>query len=1047
MIDILSIEGCLKGDFYQNRKLLSNRIKINVNGIGGFKMLEFFIKRKVLIGLATILIILLGGYGLAKLDEELVPELSFDGSMIMIQAGEMPAAEVERRITTPIEQAIEGLEHVEDIYSTTSIGQSNLQVMIQKDKGEETSQEIANIVHSITSTVPEVNDVIAKQISTESSYEFYMDVSGGTVEEMNTFAKDILKPRLESLPEVRDVMLVGTQEHEAVIELKHHQLQQHRLSTPQVISSIQSANQDATIGQLKEENGEPTLRWESPITEIEDMKNIQLETETGFVTLDKIADVSIKPVQTSSFVWKNGNQNFILLQIGRQSEFTQIDMAKAVRDEISKIKEEGLHGSLQLNEIVAEADYVEDSINGVTDNILVGGLLAIVVLFIFLRNIRATLIIAISIPTSILLTFLAMWLFDYSFNILTLLALGLGIGMMVDSSIVILESIYKKKEEGLEKLAAVVQGTKEVASAVIASMLTTIVVFVPVGLMDSENGQFMIMISVVIAITLISSVIVSFTLIPSLSASFLKQRRKNKQSKIIQHYGNLISTIVTKKRYSFTILLAFLFLFIGSLFFISRIPMSIMPDVLNRYSELNIELETGVSSDEKKELIHEMSHTLANIKDIESSYMMDNGSSIITIVNMTKGENITREQKQVNEEVLRKLRALEEQYPIKDVHSLMSMGMGSTVQIELKGEDYTRLQAIANDFSNKLGELDGITAVSTTIDNTSMEKIIDVNSDKMIEAGLSFEQLQHYMQEAFLHMQLGEIKWKDENIPLMIQWQDEIHDESALFDFEIPTIKGLAPLSEFVQLKEVEMPNEISHINGERYITISADTENTDLGTINREVQKLIEEFESPSGYTLSVSGDLEVQQELIMDMLIIFCLSIFLVYLVMAVQFNHLAHPIIVMSVLPMTIVGVILGLFISQQELNVMSGMGIIVLFGIVLNNAILLIDRVNQLRRQGVTANKAIAQAGMDRIRPIFMTTLTTIGGMLPLALASGTDGNYQAPMAVTIISGLLFATLITLVLIPSMYRIFHAFGNGWSRLFKTKSTNHAKEKIAG
>ena len=640
-----------------------------------------------------------------------------------------------------------------------------------------------------------------------------------------------------------------------------------------------------------------------------------------------------------------------------------------------------------------------------------------------------------------------MWLLDYSFNILSLISLGLGIGMMVDASIVILESIYKKKEEGLEGLDAVVQGTKEVASAVIASMLTTIVVFVPIGLMDGENGQFMVIISVIIAITLISSVIISFTLIPALSDKFLKERKKKRQSIIIQKYGNFLRTIVKKKRYSFTILFVFLLMFIGSLFLISRIPTNIMPDMLNRYSELSIDLETGVSSNEKKEIIQEISATLANIEDIESSYMMDNGSSLFAIVNMTKGEAITRDQKVVNEEVLSKLRELQEHYPLKNVQSLMSVNMGSTVQVELKGEDYDTLQAVASDFSNQLRELDGVSAVSTSIDRTSIEKVIELNSEKMNDSGLTQEQVKYFTEEAFLDMPLGEIRWEETTMPLSIRWQDPTSDEQSLFDLDIPTRNGIEALSTFINLIEVQMPNEISHINGERYITISADVENMDLGTINREIQQVINDFSTPSGYSLSVAGDLEVQQELIMDLLVIFFMSIFLVYLVMAVQFSHLAHPLIVMSIIPMTVVGVILGLFITQQELNVMSGMGIIVLIGIVLNNAILLIDHANQLRRQGISPNEAIATAGMDRIRPIFMTTLTTIGGMLPLALAIGTDGNYQASMAIAIVFGLLFSTLITLVLIPTVYRLFNAFGNGWKRIFRRKNTNQVEEKVAG
>ncbi|GAA0290903.1 HAE1 family hydrophobic/amphiphilic exporter-1 [Gracilibacillus halotolerans] len=1010
-------------------------------------MIEFIVKRKILIGLATILIILLGSYGLSKLDEELLPEVNFDGTNVMIYAGDMPAAEVERKITTPVEQAIQGIELTEDIYSTTTAGLSTIQVMIQKGHGEEVSQEIASIVHSITSNIPEVNDVIAEQLSTGATYEFYMDVSGGTMDEMNAFATEILEPRLESLPEVRDVMLVGLQEHEVIIELHRESLQQHQLSPQQIISIIQEANTDSTLGQFSEEDGQPVLRWQSDLENESDIENIQIPTETGFISLEELADVSIKPVQNSSYVWKNGSQDFVLAQVGRNGDYTQIDMAAAVREELRNIKEEGLLGDLITNEIVAQADYVEDSINGVTDNVLIGGLLAILVLFIFLRNLRATLIIAISIPTSILLTFLTIWLLDYSFNILSLISLGLGIGMMVDASIVILESIYKKKEEGLEALEAVVQGTKEVASAVIASMLTTIVVFVPIGLMDGENGQFMVIISVIIAITLISSVIVSFTLIPALSEKFLKQRKKKKESRIIQHYGNFIGTIVKKKRYSFGILVIFLLMFIGSLFLISRIPTNIMPDMLNRYSELSIDLETGVSSEEKKEMIQEISHTLANIEDIESSYMMDNGSNIFAIINMTKGEEITRDQKLVNEEVLRRLRELQDHYPMKDVQSLMSANMGSSVQVQLEGEEFDTLQEVASNFSEQLAELDGVSAVSTSIDRTSIEKIIELNNEKINDAGLNQEQVKYFTQEAFLDMPLGEIGWEETTMPLSIRWQDPTSDEQSFFDLEIPTVNGPESLSTFVEWKDVHMPNEITHFNGERYVTISADVENMDLGTINREIQQLIKDFSTPAGYSLSVAGDLEVQQELIMDLLVIFFISIFLVYLVMAVQFNHLAHPLIVMSIIPMTVVGVILGLFITQQELNVMSGMGIIVLIGIVLNNAILLIDRANQLRRQGISPNVAIATAGMDRIRPIFMTTLTTIGGMLPLALANGTDGNYQAPMAIAIVSGLLFSTLITLVLIPAVYRAFNALGNLLRRVLKDKRTNKAEEKIAG
>ncbi len=235
-------------------------------------------------------------------------------------------------------------------------------------------------------------------------------------------------------------------------------------------------------------------------------------------------------------------------------------------------------------------------------------------------------------------------------------------------------------------------------------------------------------------------------------------------------------------------------------------------------------------------------------------------------------------------------------------------------------------------------------------------------------------------------------------------------------------MEGDKKLSTFIDLETVRTPNEISHIGKERFIAVSADIEGRDLGAINRDVQKIINEFNTPTGYTIDVAGDIEQQQQLMMEMLLVLGIALFLVYFVMAVQFNHLGHPLIVMSVIPMAIIGVIIGLFVTQMELNLLSGMGIIMLIGIVLNNAILLIDRTNQLRREGMSLEEALIEAGRNRIRPIFMTTLTTVGGMLPLALASGASGNYQAPLATVLISGLLFATFITLLLIPSVYRLF-------------------------
>ncbi len=996
-----------------------------------------------MISLLIFLVAVVGSYSLVKVDKELMPPVKLDGAYVEIYAGEMAAVEVERTITTPLEQRILAIEGVEEIDSTTNIGRTALALSFEAGRGEEIYKEVEAIVASAKSEYPGVTDVASGQYGGSQSYEFFMDISGGTMEEMSAFAKDILEPRLEALPEVRDVSLVGVEEQEVAINVEREKIREHHLTITEVIAAIQESSSEATIGELQSEKDSPSLRWNAKIDNVTDVENISIPTQEGSILLKEIADITIKPLENHSFVWKNGSQDFILVQVGRVSNVTQIEMAKAVLAEVEKIKNENLVKGYELNEVVAQADYVSESIDGVKDNILIGGVIAIVILLLFLRNMRATFIIGLSIPSSVLLTFIVMWLFDYSFNMLTLLGLGLGIGMMVDSSIVILEAIYKKKEQGFEKFDAVIKGTKEVASAVIASMLTTIVVFLPIGLIGGEMGKFVIMLSAVVAITLISSVVIAFTLIPTLSENFLRLRKTTKSKKeplLMNGYRNLVAWVIKKKRNSFAVISLFLLMLVGSLFLVTKVPMTIMPDMLNRYAELAVELEPGLSIEEKQSMINEINERLQEVQDVETNYVMDNGNMAYIIINMTKGDQITLEQKEVNENILDTIREMQKEHPVLGVQSVMEGGGGYPVQVNIKGEDFDQLQEISTQFIDELNKIEGISAISSTNARTSEEQQVILKEKEIEKAGLHPAQIKQFMEESFIQMPVGSLQNQGETIPVRLSWTKIPASKEDLLEMKLNVNGEEKPLSTYIELKSVQSPNEIIHSNGERLVTISADIKDRDLGAVNRDIQKAMNGFEVPTGYTLSTGGDLEQQQELMMEMLFVFAIAIFLVYMVMAIQFNHLGHPLIVMSVIPITIIGIILGLFITQMELNLISGMGIIMLVGIVLNNAILLVDRTNQLRKEGYSVEEALIGAGIDRIRPIFMTTLTTVGGMLPLALESGASGNYQAPMATVIISGLTFATLITLLLIPAVYRLF-------SRTVTTRKVRKEAEAKAG
>jgi HAE1 family hydrophobic/amphiphilic exporter-1 len=346
---------------------------------------------------------------------------------------------------------------------------------------------------------------------------------------------------------------------------------------------------------------------------------------------------------------------------------------------------------------------------------------------------------------------------------------------------------------------------------------------------------------------------------------------------------------------------------------------------------------------------------------------------------------------------------------------------------------------------SQMNDIDGIVGTTTSMEKMLEEQLIVLKEEEMKKDGITPLQIYGQLNALSSTTPIGSLQDEDGTL-LSISPDKMMTSKNDLLNVDVQTPQGEEKLSKYVDLQTVEAPTQIDRKEGKRVVKVLANIEDRDLGSINRDVQSLLDTFTTPDGYTVSVSGSLEEQQEAIQDMILILGIAIFLVYVVMAVQFNHLLHPIIVMTIIPLTFTGVILGLLLTQRELSIMSGMGVIMLIGIVLNNAILLIDRAKQLRLENQTVDQAIVEAGMNRMRPIFMTTLTTIGGMLPLAISTGAASNYQAPLATVVISGLLFSTLITLVLIPAVYMLFHDIGNGVRRVFKKKDKASKSEKVA-
>lgn len=1003
-----------------------------------FKLLRLLLERKIAVGLMVVLIFMVGVFSINKLDKELLPSIDFDLVMISVNAGNMPVSEVEERVTGPLEDMLDQTDGVKSFQSSSMVGSSSVFVEIEEGRLNDVKGLIEAGSSSLESQINGVNFIHVTPMSTDQGYEFFMEISGGSMEEMSEFARNVVEPRIESLSSVRDVQLSGLEEKEYIIEFDLEKLNDNGLDITQTAGLLQQSNLDTTLGELNAEEKNTSVRWDTAFSSAEQIEETKIPSAAGPVTLKDIAKINVETNQNSSAAWKDGSRDFIFVEIGRADGYTQLEMAEEIRMEVGDIKESGLNFS--FNEIVNQADYVSSSLDGVSQNILIGSILALLTLIVFLRNLRATSIIGLSIPVSILLTFAVMWMFGYSLNMLTLIGLGLGIGMMVDASIVILESIYRKKEQGYTGTEAVTKGVKEVAGAVIASMLTTVVVFVPVGLFGGDFGVFILILSVVVVITLVSSVVVSFTLIPALSENFLKLRKKDrtlkKQGRITELYGSLISWLSGKKRRRYSLILMFFLVFGASVALTAKVPITLMPDVYDRYFETGVAFEDGLTPSEREEIVKAAHEKLSSIPDVETTIFIDDPQYLLTLVNMTKGDDITTPQEEVNTAINEALRELEEEYPVAGSGMIMGPMGGAPVQLMVKGDSLAEIEELSGKLTTELREVEGLVNVGTSVENTTEELQFVFDEKTLEEDGLTTMDIFGQLQGSFSPIPIGEAAVSDEIIPVMAKTNKVIDSEDALADFEVLSSAGLNPLSDYMSLERISMPVKIDRDNGERYVTVSGEIEGRDLGSVSRDVQSVLRNFDVPSGYTVAMAGDLEAQQEMIMDLLVVVGISIFLVYLVMAVQFNSLSHPIIVMSIIPMTLIGAILALLITQRELSVISALGVLMLIGIVLNNAILLIDRAKQLRKEGLNAAEAVKEAGKNRLRPIFMTTLTTVGGMLPLALATGSGSAYQAPLATIIIGGLLFATLITLVLIPSVYMLFEDIGNGVRKLFRRK-----------
>jgi HAE1 family hydrophobic/amphiphilic exporter-1 len=732
-----------------------------------------------------------------------------------------------------------------------------------------------------------------------------------------------------------------------------------------------------------------------------------------------------------------------------------VQVADKVTKELEKLKKELPSGS-EYSVVFNQANFINKSIGNVVSNAVTGGILAVAILYLFLRDLRTTLVIGISMPISIITTFILMYFGNLTLNLLSLGGLALGVGMLVDNSIVVLDNIFRHREEGEGNVEAAISGANEVTRAVIASTLTTVVVFLPVVYVQGIAAQLFKELALTVTFSLLASLVVSLTLTPLLCSRLMvgrgTSRRVNFISAVGERFDRAFGQLLEfyKKALKWALSHRKAVIGIAAVFFILSLALAplVGTEFLPKFDMgmvmITVEMPDGTRREVLESTVDELVSKVKDIPEIQSILTIagfsqsgeekDNEASVMIRLKPLS------ERKRNSEEITEEIRNRTAKIPgvkisVESLAGMMFLGEASeAVSIKIKGDDMAKLKEISKQVEEIVKSVPGTREVKSSLAEQRPEINIRVNRDVASLYGLNSAYVANYVKSAVQGTVATRLRTGGEEIDVKVMAREDLVDDiEKLKSLAIPTPSGMMlPLSSIATVEKEEGPVSINREDQSRTVKVTASVVGRFSGDVNREIQQKLKGLQLPEGYSIEMGGEQEQMMESFGGLALAFVLAILLVYMVMASQFESLLQPFVIMFTLPLGIIGVVFSLVLTGRSFNIASFIGIITLAGIVVNNGIVLIDFVNQLRERGLSREEAILRAGPIRLRPILMTTLTTILGLFPLSLGLGEGGELRAALATVIMGGLTVSTVLTLIVVPVLYTVFEDFGKIFGRM---------------
>ena len=1027
--------------------------------------LKGIIQRPVTVGMITIAAFTFGALSLGRLPIELLPDITYPTLTVQTELPDASPQEVEQLVTEPIEDVVGVAQGLRRYVSNSRAGVSEVVLEFSWDTDMQRASLDVREKLDLVNLPDDARAPLVYRFDPSLDPMMRLALTGSrTVPDLRKLAELKVKRTLETLNGVAAARVVGGAEDEVLVDLDSRRLDVLSLSVEEVAQRIAQENVNRSGGEIRDQQTAYRLRTVREFESIEDIENVIVRHgEAGTLRVRDIGSAAIVPKDDEILVRVNGRPA-VQIDIYKEGDANSVSVAKGVRDRLGPIEQDRSLKGCHIEVLYDQAQFIEDSIASVKSTAMVGAMLAALVLFLFLRNLLSTLTIALSIPISVAVTFLMMELTDVSINVLSLGGLALGIGMLVDNSVVVLESIQRLKDDGVETRKAVTQGTGQVMGGIIASTLTTIAVFLPLIFVQGIGGEIFRDQALTVTYSLLASLFVAVTVIPTIIANGssastgMLARIFRAIEKTLSPISGVFSLAMSSAQKLYARVLDHvlavpwvapvmaLVLCVAVLPRAADLGSELVPDLYQGQFFFDVELTEGTPLEETDRKVASLEIAIDRLRDeglpiAMTTSIVGDAPVLGEVQSGDRREHIARIGVTLDPEATRADEALVIDRIIDEFDKVpdcpYSLGRPSLftfrapIEVEVFDDDLDTLRASARTIEDRLKWVPGLLDVQAQVADQVPEVHVRLDPVRLSAYGLSLEQIANGLRAKGIGEVATQYRFAEKPIDIRVRVRGALEKTIQDVEMESVTLAGdnlAAPLriASLGRLEQALGPVEIRRVGGERSVMVTARTDGIDLGTATRRAEQVLQSRGLPPTSSARMSGQNQEMKESLEALLQALALAVFIVYLVLASTFESLKLPFIVILTVPLGICGAIFAMFFTGIPLGVLSMIGVILLCGIVVNNGIIYVARIQQLKNQNLDATAAARTAGIERLRPILITSATTILGLLPLALGFGPGAELRKPLAITVVWGLAAATMMTLVVIPSGYRLLDRSG---------------------